>query len=392
MGVAYNTSLVRDNLSLYLDARSYKPKYGHLKYRWFTKSTTSNPANKTEFDALFAGTPQGTGIHKGDVDWLTFAARPSYITPSEGFTWEVTGSLIAPESGNYVYNTVSDDSNELQINGQVITSYYGGRGITAGDTSANVNLSAGLHTIQYRSEQGNGGAGAQINWKKPSSSFFETIPAGNFVIGLNNNIWPDLSNSDNDGVTTNVTYSNTAVVFNGTSSSVTVPNTSGFGSVSTVPACTVSMWVNLTRKSGSPTGNVLYQYIAGFRNDSNCSFYFLLIDGGGATVTTEGRVQTAAGTFDLNVDFTNYFNKWTNIAFVANGTRSDLYLDGVLVGSKTGISGSFGSTTSNFTIGASPGNLYFTNGSISAVTFHRAALTAAQVQQNFNALRGRYGI
>ena len=206
--------------------------------------------------------------------------------------------------------------------------------------------------------------------------------------------WTDLSGNIRDGILTNgPTYSSLnsgSIVFDGTNDYVDVTNSNGFGEVNTAPTISLEIWANISRKSG---GGLQYQHIAGFRNDSNFDAYFLLLDASGAFVNTEARIRTASNAFDISINYITYFDKWTHIVFTADSTRSDLYINGILLGSNTSVTGSFGASSSNFRIGqtTNAGN-YPVKGNISLVRFYNRALSAAEVTQNFNALRGRYGI
>jgi len=205
--------------------------------------------------------------------------------------------------------------------------------------------------------------------------------------------WTDLSGQGNNGTLANgPTYSSSnggSIVLDGTNDYVQILNSNGFGEVSTTPTISLELWANITRKSG---GGQQYQQLAGFRNDGVFSFFFLLLDSSGASVNTEARIQTTSGTWDINVPYLSYFNTWTHITFTANVNRTDLYFNGNLIGSNTAVSGSFGSTSGNFRIGTSLSGAYPTLGNISSVKVYNRALTASEIQQNFNALRGRFGI
>lgn len=144
---------------------------GQLAYRWFA-TDGSNPDTKEAFDALFLGDAQGNGLHVGSVDWTT---PPAYL-PSSSFAWEVAGSLIINTAGDYVFQTVSDDGNELMVDGEIVTSFYGGRAAGT-DTSATVTLAAGVYSFRYRMQQGGGGAAARVLWQTPGSGSFVVIPA-----------------------------------------------------------------------------------------------------------------------------------------------------------------------------------------------------------------------
>ena len=207
--------------------------------------------------------------------------------------------------------------------------------------------------------------------------------------------WTDLSGNSNNGTLTNgPTYSSAncgSIVFDGVNDYVSCASTTGFGVTNAAPVATMSMWCNITRKGLSGASN--YQHIAGFRNDAGADFYFLLLDVAGGAVNTEARVSTATASYDINVSFLSYIQTWTNVAFVVNSTRSDLYINGALVGSKTTVAGNFAATTQQFRIGSnSTNNAYWLLGNVSNVQFYNRALSAAEISTNFNALRGRYGV
>lgn len=80
---------------------------------------------------------------------------------------------------------------------------------------------------------------------------------------------------------------------------------------------------------------------------------------------------------------------WTNIAVTRSGTSVKLYYDGLLVDS--------GTTSQNFVqstayIGSDGAGSYF-EGKIASILFHKGnALSADEIRQNYNALKGRYGL
>jgi len=92
-------------------------------------------------------------------------------------------------------------------------------------------------------------------------------------------------------------------------------------------------------------------------------------------------------------------NTWHHFALVREGTgtnQTKFYFDGVLVDSMT-VSKSLSDAGSNgFRIGkeppGGPGNTNDLNGYFSNLRIYKGkALTAAEVQQNYNAFKGRYG-
>ena len=154
------------------------------QYKWFyTDGSASNPTNSTDFNALFSGTPEQTGIQNNtDINWTDGSGKPGYL-PSEYFSWQVDCLLRVDVPGEYVFNTTSDDGNQLTINGTVVTEFYGSRGFeTSDETSTPINLGVGLHTFRYRLQQGEGGSGARVQWQGPEDGTFSVIPSQNLVL------------------------------------------------------------------------------------------------------------------------------------------------------------------------------------------------------------------
>ena len=83
---------------------------------------------------------------------------------------------------------------------------------------------------------------------------------------------------------------------------------------------------------------------------------------------------------------------WYNLAFTFQGTAINIYINGTLGVSGTLTATTRADTTTDLKIGYSANNARYLNGSVSQVQIYNRALTAVEVQQNFNALRRRYGI
>jgi hypothetical protein len=99
---------------------------------------------------------------------------------------------------------------------------------------------------------------------------------------------------------------------------------------------------------------------------------------------------------DYPVSVTNAFNTWMNITCVIDNIARvmTLYKNGVLVGTSSQWS-PYTLPSGNVHIGANfaTGNGGdFTQGTISSVKIYNRALSAQEVAQNFQALRGRYGV
>lgn len=82
-------------------------------------------------------------------------------------------------------------------------------------------------------------------------------------------------------------------------------------------------------------------------------------------------------------------NSWQNICFIKNGTTLSYYRNGTLISSTTS---NTTKTSIPFYLGGDPTASEYSIGRISLVGVYNTGLSESQVKQNFNALRGRYGI
>lgn len=88
-------------------------------------------------------------------------------------------------------------------------------------------------------------------------------------------------------------------------------------------------------------------------------------------------------------------NVWYHITTTASTSGLNIYVNGKNVGTGTGISTGI-TNTSDSGIGTTDYRYASSrppmNGNISSIAVYNRSLTETQIQQNFNALRGRYGI
>ena len=98
----------------------------------------------------------------------------------------------------------------------------------------------------------------------------------------------------------------------------------------------------------------------------------------------------ASGGYDLVYGTGINLNQFYHIVATDDKTTVRLYLNGIQVASRAS------ATALNYsgqpTIGQFGGNFAVTNGEIPVVKIYNKTLTASEIQQNFNAVRGRYGI
>jgi hypothetical protein len=200
--------------------------------------------------------------------------------------------------------------------------------------------------------------------------------------------WFDLSGNANNGTLRNSpTYGTDNLgkfVFDAVNDDIDCGNNSSinFGTGD----FTVSVWFR--RFSNATTNLRLLSKAAGgdSANAANAGFCFFGSDAGlsFAINPTAARTIISAGNFSVN--------EWVNVVgLLERGVSVRTYKNAVQVATATAPTGSVSGTTSLF-FGSNVGANLFWAGEISNVSLYNRALTAQEVQQNFQALRGRYGI
>jgi hypothetical protein len=201
--------------------------------------------------------------------------------------------------------------------------------------------------------------------------------------------WTDLSGQGNNGTITGAVYSNGYFDFDGVNDDVVDTGTSF---LKTNDNITLEIFFNHDSNSGSYF--MLYEG-EGDGFGGQVEFHLYVSNGVLASwftassddIALTGSVMTA-GTWNYGAV------TYENLSSAGNAS-SRLYQNGVLVDSGSSATVNLASMpTTNFLIGrpysTSLGRRY--NGQIAVVKVYNKALTASEVQQNFNALRGRFGI
>ena len=118
------------------------------------------------------GTPVLTRFETVDFNWGN--ASPGTGVNADNFSarWSVTS--VAPTTGNYRFQTVSDDGVRVWINGNLVINNWTDHGPTT-DTSANIALTAG-DTLKVTMEfyENGGGAEARLRWLTPGAGAYVT--------------------------------------------------------------------------------------------------------------------------------------------------------------------------------------------------------------------------
>lgn len=204
---------------------------------------------------------------------------------------------------------------------------------------------------------------------------------GSYVSG--SSTWNDLSGNRFNGTLTNgPTFdANNAgsVVFDGVDdyaplgSSVTLGNTFTINAFVKLAGPNNDTSIVGTNANGSDNwfgivggSNVIHAFYTEFTDVNNASTY-------GATILS--------------------YNRWYYLSMVVNVSTVKVYLNGILDGSSTQLF-TIGSWNGNYTIGRRS-NDYATRyfyGNVANVTFYNRVLTVAEILQNYNAGRVRFGL
>ena len=192
--------------------------------------------------------------------------------------------------------------------------------------------------------------------------------------------WTDLSGNGNNGTLTNgPTYSSSnggSLVFDGVDDYVNCGNDSSLNVGNNI---TVNVWfyVNQTASFDAIIAKVVNDYSLGWELANSSGTFRTTFRPSGT------QINLIAGSLSVG--------NWYMGTMTFDNTTARLYLNGVQTGSTT----SGGPVTLNSTEPLRIGGRVQTpnfEGNIASTQIYNRALTASEVQQNFNALRGRFGI
>lgn len=196
----------------------------------------------------------------------------------------------------------------------------------------------------------------------------------------------NLASTSLNGTMSNITYTSPYFSYNGSSSQINVSDNAllepGTGD------WTMEAWVYLSSSTGSKV--VLGKFDPG--GGSQDVSYSIRIQGAG--------IYAQIGNGSTVVDtplYTLPLNTWTHVTYVWKNVATnslEAYINGVSVGSVSHSFASILNTPSNLYIGSYNGGEYsqYMNGRIGITRLYSAALTSAQVLQNYNVDKSKYGL
>lgn len=195
----------------------------------------------------------------------------------------------------------------------------------------------------------------------------------------------DLSGNGLTGTMSNLSYTNPAFTFNGSTSQVSIPDNAalepGTGS------WTIEVWF----KNVGSSGTVIGKYNNG-GNSANISYALRLV---GSNLI---RADFSNGSTDLVTNnYTFTANTWIQMVYVWDKTNNSIYTysNGELKQTKAiSITGGILNATTNLFLGSYNGGEYsqYFNGQMGIVRIYKKALNATEVLTNFNSNRALYGL
>jgi hypothetical protein len=192
-------------------------------------------------------------------------------------------------------------------------------------------------------------------------------------------VWRDLAGSNNGTLTNGPTFSSAnmgSIVFDGSNDYVANNNI-----ISDKPL-TISFWSKI-----NATKNQCF-YCSRTEIGRGISIFGLGLGGPQNTVRFDTGLDQWTTGYNIPI------NTWVNINLLVDSSNKTLFVNGVLHSTTPFSSSIVNISTSLFTIGASHingttiGN--FLNGTISNYFIYNRALTPTEIQQNYNATKGRF--
>lgn len=389
MATSYNSKIVTNGLVLCLDAanpKSYSPNvhpYPTDIYSWVTagsnctlsRDTITSPVGSTPLKMVQTGNDPYTICYNGAAWKLAPAVS--------GQTWTVSvwvkASVVTPIEGCWIVE--QDSSGNYLTGGGSPFPTIGTSWTRISGTYTLTNASTAFVGIRLDGTQ-TGGTGITIWWDGLQVERASSMTTFNSKTNANNTNWFDASSTTTASITGNLSYSSNQLLFDGSSYAMILYNSKFNFDTSQ----TICIWLKPTEAD-----------LVNRRNPYSQAF------GGGGTITHEidGTINYYWGTSGINSSpyasagsggFTVGLNESAYITAVRDISNVKMYKNGILYSTTTNPYGNTVVTgTQNLVIGSGYAGPAF-QGNISTLQLYTTALTADQVLQNFNAMRGRYGI
>ena len=210
--------------------------------------------------------------------------------------------------------------------------------------------------------------------------------------------WTDLSGNGNSGTLVNGVGYNSgnlgSLVFDGVDDYISLPNAGIRNLLST--NCTISVICSYSTKVG-----LLFPTLIGSLSfGGNWVGWRLVFDASNRNLeftNASGVNGSNQSSLDFNYIFPDNINQFTHVSctWIASTGAKNNYINGVLTNSTASSTYGFGENTTEgvriSSLSNGQGDNFF-SGRVANTLLYNRALTAAEIQQNFNALKGRFSI
>ena len=324
-------------------------------------------------DVVYSYALGSTGCHYHGND----VSIPAGVYATFTFDYLVTGATTYPIT-DYLANFEQAFSNSIGTANN-LQNVWQRRSFTSGPSGS----AASLRMLLYPGSCGGRLADSGTLYFRNPRVELTNVDTGteNFSSRPNTNIWYDMSGNGNNGTLTNTPYhfigadgTNGYMSFDGTDDYITSPSSSNFAFGT--GDFTLEVWI-YPQSFSTYTHMIALPDQATFALKANVSdgdIYFY---------------SPAYGTYGSTSGWTLTLNTWNHVVFKRESSVGYAFLNGASKGSKSGFTNSFSAQVLNIHNGW-PGE--FAQCRMSNIKIYNRALTASEIQQNFNANRSRFGI
>lgn len=358
------------------------PSYWSVSSAWNSETTFSQDHYTPWLNNLRLG---WAALYNDANQWITLNYdEPTYIKgivtqgrANNGGQWVKTAHIETSLTGsapwsrvqtNVALNTNSTDDVRINFPSPVFTKFVR---VLPTDWNNHITLRMGLLVKPNTSTSDN-----LVLHYNPSMT--ESYPgSGTSLV--------DLSGNGLTGTMSNLSYTNPAFTFNGSTSQVSIPDNAalepGTGS------WTIEVWF----KNVGSSGTVIGKYNNG-GNSANISYALRLV---GSNLIRADFSNGSTAIVTDNYTFTT--NTWIQMVYIWDKTNNSIYTysNGVLKQTKAiSITGGILNATTNLFLGSYNGGEYsqYFNGQMGIVRIYKKALNATEVLTNFNSNRALYGL
>jgi hypothetical protein len=320
-----------------------------------------------------------------------YLQQSSGVTPNNDQIYYVVGTYDGTNQRVYVNGV-------LQASATTVTGNISYTGLTDGFLVGQVQgftagryLTGSVYNVSVYSRALSQAEISQ-NYEALKSKFANTIVQQGLVLNLDAGnpysyagagaAWYDVSGSGYVSSLTNTqTYNSDnggSINFNGSTESVSAgPNSNLF-----LADMTAEVWIKITAMSGD------WVRIIGTGSDPRTFGLWYYVDGrilwqrtGSSAVNPEIFPATPVLTV----------GSWAHVAATTIGMSHVLYLNGVSIGTNPSAGGPWGNSNTAITIGYAGYHAY-SNSNIASARLYTRGLSAAEILQNYNATKGRFGL